>query len=233
MTSALPHDERLARLRLLQLCSPALPIGAFAYSQGLEQAAELGWVHDRESLHAWLEGVLTRPFAHTDLPLLAAAVRLWGESKGDTHAAALRLCRRVHALRETRELRDEERHLGSSLARVLDRLQLAEASFFVGHPLASYVVMYGLAVARWHVPLQDALLGFSFAWVENQIAAASRLIRLGQLDAQELLSSLMQRLPELAARAPQLSDDEIGQTVPAFALASSWHEEQYSRLFRS
>jgi urease accessory protein len=176
---------------------------------------------------------LTRPLAHTDLPLLAAAHRLWSSTEEEQDGAALTLSAKVHALRETKELRDEERHLGSSLARVLHRLELEQAEPFVGHPQASYVVMYGLAAARWDVSLPDALVGFGFAWLENQIAAASRLIPLGQLDAQELLSRLLLLLPELAARAESLSEDEIGQTVPAFALASSWHEQQYSRLFRS
>lgn len=225
------RSAELSRLRLLQLSSPAFPIGAFAYSQGLEQAAERGWISDVPTLEQWLEGVLTRPFAHTDLPLVAHATRAW--QAADPAFEVARLSATVFALRETKELRAEEQHLGSALSRVLARLGLAEARPFIGHPRASYVLLYGLAVARWELPLGEALSAYAFSWLENQIAAASRVIALGQLDAQALLSRLLVHLPELAERALSIPEQELGLTVPAFALASSWHEEQYCRLFRS
>ncbi len=221
-----------ATLRLLQLNSQALPIGAFAYSQGLEQAVEQGWVEDPESLEDWLRGALDNTFGRTDLPLVARAMCMWqAASRTDSDVDALGAL--VMALRETKELREEERHLGSALARVLSRLGLSEATRFIGHERASYLVMYGLAAEHWQVPTEQALSGFAFSWLENQLAAASRLIKLGQLDAQSMLSTLMAELPLLVRRACTMKDVDIGQTLPALAMASSWHEEQYSRLFRS
>ncbi len=220
-----------ARLRLLQLSSPALPIGAFAYSQGLEQAVERGWVCDVATLQRWLQGVSSRGLGTTDLPLIVRVVRAWSEAPWEP--AIERLTARIFALRETRELREEERHLGSSLARVLDRLGIEQAASFVGHPRASYLVSYGLAVHSWQLPLQDALASFAFSWLENQIAAASRVMPLGQLDAQRILSDLMPVIDATATHALALSDDDVGQTIPALAMASSAHERQYSRLFRS
>jgi urease accessory protein len=221
----------MAQLRLLQLSSPALPIGAFAYSQGLEQAVERNWVTDTNTLHEWLSGLLRRTLAHTDLPLLARAIDAW---RSPTPEAGIRaLAARVLALRETKELRAEERQLGSSLARVLERLGFAEATPFVGAPDASYVALTALGAAKWEIPERDALGGFAFAWVENQLAAATRVMALGQLDAQQTLSSLMQRIPSAVETALSLPDDQIGNSCPAFALASAWHEQQYSRLFRS
>ncbi len=221
----------LSALRLMQLNSPAMPIGAFAYSQGLEQAVERAWVTDTQSLRAWLGGLLRSSFGCTDLPLVARAMRTWREPTSQDTISAL--CDLVFALRETRELREEERHLGSSLARVLSRLGLTDADPYIGHERASYVVMYGLAAVRWELPLEQAISGFGFSWLENQLAAASRLIKLGQLDAQAILSELMLDLPQVARRALDIKDADIGQTLPALAMASSWHEEQYSRLFRS
>lgn len=219
------------QLRLLQLCSPALPIGAFAYSQGLEQAVERGWVTNVESLEDWLSGLLLRPLAHTDLPLLERARSAWLEAAPE--ARAIELSELVLAHRESKELREEERQLGSSLARVLARLDVAEAAPYVGSERASYLVMFALAAARWQIPAADALSGFAFSWIENQLAAASRLLRLGQLDAQGVLSRLLQQIPSAVERALSLGDAEIGNALPAWALASAWHEDQYSRLFRS
>jgi urease accessory protein len=236
MSEAL-HTQRggpnpsLASLRLLQLNSPALPIGAFAYSQGLEQAVERGWVSNTTSLEVWLTGLLARGLGTTDLPLIVRAEAAWSREAGPL--AVEQLTAWVFALRETKELRDEERHLGSSLARVLTRLGVQRASASMGSPRASYLVQYGLAVNDWQLPLQTALESFAFSWLENQVAAASRLMPLGQLDAQQVLSNLMPLIHTTASVALALPDDEVGQTVPALAIASSAHERQYSRLFRS
>lgn len=230
-SSASVQPAACVQLRLLQLCSPALPIGAFAYSQGLEQAVERDWVTDVESLEDWLSGILLHPLAHTDLPLLARARTAWLDAAPE--ARAIELSELVLAHRESKELREEERQLGSSLARVLARLDIPEAAPHIGSDRASYVVMFALGAARWQIPATDALSGFAFAWLENQLAAASRLLRLGQLDAQGVLSRLLQQIPRAVERALSLGDAEIGQALPAWALASAWHQDQYSRLFRS
>jgi len=234
-----PFQGATAFLRLLQLTSPAFPTGAFAYSQGLETAVERGWASDVSSLREWLLGVLECSLARTDLPLIALGCTVWdavptGElTDQEATAAVVSLSARVLATRETRELREEERQVGRALARVLASQGLAEASFFKGHAQASFIVLYALALSRWRLSVTDGLAAFCFAWLENQLAAASRLMRLGQLDAQSVLAEIMVEIPALCLGSLAVTPEDIGGTLPAHALASSLHEQQYSRLFRS
>lgn len=223
----------LAVLRLLQICSPAFPIGAFAYSQGLEQAAEAGWINEPHELGSWLRGVLTHSLARTDLPLLRRAYQLWQAQPAATTETMVQLGQQVLAYRETSELRAEEQHLGRSLGRLLSHLGVEEAAPFATHDDATYLVMFALAAARFGVSEADMLGGFAFAWAENQVSAASRVMRLGQLAAQGVLSDFIAQVPNAVRTAMAVAPEEIGYSSPAFFLASAWHEEQYSRLFRS
>src|SRR5450432_2725437 len=115
----------VAFLRLLQFASPTLPIGAFAYSQGLEQAVELGWVHDEASAATWIRGVVTEVLPRLDLPVLAALHQSW--ALGDL-ARVRALSQFLHACRESAELGAEDRQLGAALARVLDGLGIVHAA---------------------------------------------------------------------------------------------------------
>jgi urease accessory protein len=222
-----------AVLRLLQICSPAFPIGAFAYSQGLEQAAEVGWISEPRELGAWLNGMLRHSIARTDLPLLRTAYQLWQRQPAVSTEEMVRLGQHVLAYRETAELRAEEQHLGRSLGRLLSHLGVEEAAPFATHDDATYLVMFALAAARFGISETDMLGGFAFAWAENQVSAASRVMRLGQLAAQSVLSDFVAHVPAAVRTALSVAPDEIGYSSPAFFLASAWHEEQYSRLFRS
>jgi urease accessory protein len=228
----------LSIVRLLQVCSPAFPIGAFAYSQGLEQAVEVGWVTEPAHLQEWLCGMLTHSLAHTELPLLRQAYEQWqpratGSAAGRSEPSPALLCHRVLAYRETAELRAEERHLGRSLARLLAHLGVSEATPFIEHEDASYLVLFALAAVHFGIAPSDMLAGFAFAWAENQVSAASRLMKLGQLAAQAALSEFVLRIPDAVNGSFAVADDEIGFSPPGLFLASAWHEEQYSRIFRS
>lgn len=226
-----PSGVNLGVIRLLQLCSPAFPIGAFAYSQGLEQAVEVGWVTEPSHLQEWLCGMLTHSLAHTELPLLRQAYEQWQRNRSGSSPTTL--CHRVLAYRETAELRAEEQHLGRSLARLLTHLGVGEAAPFVESEDASYLVLFALAAAHFGIAVADMLGGFAFAWAENQVSAASRLMKLGQLAAQSALSEFVVLIPDAVNKSLTVADDEIGFSPPGLFLASAWHEEQYSRLFRS
>ncbi len=93
--------------------------------------------------------------------------------------------------------------------------------------------MFALAARRWNVPLAAAAQGFAFAWAEAQVSAAVRVIPLGQSAGQRILAAAAATIPGAVARALSLPPDEIGAASPRLALASAWHETQYSRLFRS
>ena len=227
LPSGLPD---LALLRLLQLTSPALPIGAFAYSQGLEQANALGWVKDEASAAAWFFGIVTEVLPRLDLPVFAQLYEAW--SSGDAGRVRA-LSEFLHACRESAELSAEDRHLGAALARVLHGLGAPQAEAWIADPDATFATLFSLAAVHFKIPLRSAALGFLFTWLESQVAAASRLIPIGQLAAQRVLSSVLSQLPEAVNRGLDLPAAELGFLAPGLAIASALHETLYSRLFRS
>src|SRR5690606_10367546 len=141
------------------------------------------------------------------------------------------MCITMPSYSETSEVRSEERQLGRALARVLSHLGVHDAAPYIDHPDASYVVLFGLAATRFGITPHDASIGFAFAWLENQVSAATRVMRLGQLSAQEVLSSLLQDVGDVALQARAVSDDQLGFGRPGMGLSSSWHEEPYARRF--
>jgi urease accessory protein len=214
----------------MHLASPALPIGAFAYSQGLEQAIALAWVKDEASAADWILGLLSTGLGQLDLPILA---RLHQAFDSDDDGATHRWSDFLFASRGSAELQAEERHLGGALARVLDGLGVGGAREWLAAPHVTHATMFALAAVRWGIPLQAAASGYAFAWTEAQVGAATRLCPLGQQAAQRILSRALPILDRAVANALDLPDDEIGAAAPAQAIASALHETLYSRLCRS
>ncbi len=221
---AAPFDS--TRLQLLRLASPTLPIGSFAYSQGLEQAIELGWITDETSTADWLLGLLSHVQPCQEVPLFARLYRAWAD--GDA-ARVADWNSRVLALRETAELRAEERNTGASLARLLIDLGMTEPDL-QGH---GYLSAFACAAVRWDIALPDAAGGLLWSWCHNQVAAAIRLVPLGQTAGQRILARLIEAIPAQIERGLGLDDAEIGFTAPGLAIASARHEHQYTRLFLS
>jgi len=218
-----------ALLRLCHLVSPALPVGAYAYSQGLEYAVHAGWVHDEASTLEWLQGLSRSSVGTLDLPILLRLHRAWGASD----ASAVRHWNaQLIAARETSELRAEELHLGLALARVLIELEIGEAGEWI-EAAPAFATLFALAAVRWHIGAGDALAGYLWAWSENQVLAAVKLVPLGQSAGQRLLHRLTAAMPAIVERARTLADDAIGVSTVSQAIASALHESQYSRLFRS
>ncbi|MFG6178381.1 urease accessory protein UreF [Halomonas sp. THAF12] len=222
-------SDDLALLGLMQLVSPALPIGAFAWSQGLESAFELGWVRGEDDLGEWLAGVLDDGLSRCELPVLARFMAAWAE---DDVEALEHWNAWLAATRETAELAAEEARLGAALTRLVTSLELipVEPSRLIG---MGYVGVFAwLALARGVAPRQ-ALLGFAWAWLENQLAVACKALPLGHTAAQRLIERLRPSLVAATDAALEYDDDELGPMLPGLALASAQHETQYSRLFRS
>jgi urease accessory protein len=221
--------ERLALLRLCHLVSPALPVGAYAYSQGLEYAVHAGWVGDEGSTLEWLQGQSQHALGTLDLPLLLRLHRSWSAAD----VAGVRCwTAQLLAARETAELRAEDRHLGAALARVLVELNIEDARSWLTEQSA-FATLFALAAVRWHIGEDDALSGYLWSWTENQVLAALKLVPLGQSAGLRLLHRLTDSMPAIVARARELDDAAIGVGVVAPMLASALHESQYSRLFRS
>jgi len=220
----------LSLLRLLQLVSPGLPIGMYSYSQGLERAVEDGWITSAEQAADWLHGLLQNGLSRVDAPILARLYEAWNEND---MAAVEHWSGVLTACRETAELRTEDRQTGQALARLLINLELAEANAWLKRPDTTLASLFALAAARWQIGKADAITGYLWGWLENQVLCAVKLVPLGQVAGQQLLKSLADELPDLVNEALHLNDDEIGGSCFGLTLASSRHEMQYSRLFRS
>ncbi len=220
----------LASLRLWQLISPALPIGAYAYSQGLEFATESDWVHDEVSAQQWILGVLENNITRLDIPTLAL---LYRARQQQNHDSINEWNSFLLAARESSELKNEDAYLGSSLRQLLLDLNLPAAKQWATDKATSFANMFALAAVHWEIPLNDTAMGYLWAWTENQVAAAIKLVPLGQMAGQRILSSALETIPELVNRGLSISETDIGALAPGLAIASALHETQYTRLFRS
>lgn len=218
-------------LRLLQLASPTLPIGAFAYSQGLEPAVAAGRVVDEPSAAAWISGLLQGPLTTLDLAVFVRVHRAFVAADNPT---AQRWNAFLFASRATAELQAEDRHLGSALGRVLETMGLpSPAPPPPSDAPTTFVTAFARAAAHWALDLPSALQAFAFAWAEAQVSAAVRLVPLGQSAGVRILSQLAAVIPGVVERALSLPDEDISAAAPLQAILSAAHETQYSRLFRS
>jgi urease accessory protein len=221
-------------LRLLHLASPALPIGAFHFSQGLEYAVDAGWVTDEANALEWIGGIAEGSLATLDLPVLHRLWQAW--SDGDAPAVH-RWNAFLIANRETAELRLEDRHLGAALLRVLAEFDLASDLLpgpgrgdAVG---VAHATAFSLACVRWRIGADAALQTYAWAWAENQVLAAVKLVPLGQSAGQRMLHAMHGRIAGIADRARGFADSDIGVCTSLQSVASGRHETQYTRLFRS
>jgi len=219
--------------RLLQLASPALPVGAYTYSQGLEWAVEAGTVHNEAGALTWIGDQLEWNLGRYEAPLLARMMAAW--TAGDSNAA-LDLDAHYLATRETAELRAETLQMGYSMKRLLHELgdfppDLLDA--LAAAPASSFALVWSCAAAAWQIPVRDALTAWLWSWAENQTMAALKAVPLGQASGQRLLQEIGRRLPAVVERALMLGEPDYSNFAPGFAIACCNHENQYTRLFRS
>ena len=219
-------------MRLLQLASPALPIGAYSYSQGKEWAVEEGAVRDAATAEGWIGDPLEEVVARGEAAL---AWRLLRAAGGDW-AAFGRWNAWFRASRETAELRAETEQMGGSLLKLaidLDLLDLPARAVAAGAAPVTLPAAFALAAHGFAVPATAALVAYVRAWLENQVMAAIKLVPLGQVAGPRMLATLGARIPGVVAAATALADDDRSTFAPGLALASARHETQYTRLFRS
>lgn len=224
------RSDGSALLRLMQLVSPTLPVGAYAYSQGLEYAVHAAWVCDEETTDTWILGLLQHLMARVDVPVLVRLYRAW---MMNDKVALLYWSSYLRACRESRELQEEDRQLGRALARLLRDLNMADAEAWIEHPVTTLAVVFSLAALRWQVPLRDTAQGYLWSWAENQVAAAIKLVPLGQTAGQRILSRVTTLIPMAVRQGMSVRDEQIGFAAQCLAMGSALHEHQYSRLFRS
>ena len=218
-----------ALVKLLHLSSPALPVGAYAYSQAQEYAVDDQWLMSDKDVIDWVQGVMEHSLARLDLPCL---IRLFHAWSSEDKSQVLYWNQYLLASRETSELLLEDEQLGIALQRLLSTLEgNNEPVNIIKQP--SYVAMYSLAGVLWQIPLDELMHGYTWSWIENQIAAATKLVPLGQSQAQQALMILSECVEPTISCAKRVADDDIGSGLPGLSLASALHERQYSRLFRS
>jgi urease accessory protein len=199
--------------KLLQLASPALPVGAYSYSQGLEAAVEAGIVHDAASAERWIADMLEFSMARLEAPMLWRMLQ--GEDLNEVFLAS----------RETAELRAETVQMGGSLKRLL-----ADLSIEIKVDEPSFPCAFAAAALAWELDRKETLVAYLWSWLENQVMAAIKAVPLGQTAGQKMLLLLGDRLEAIAERAMQ---GEWSNLAPGLAVLSARHETQYSRLFRS
>jgi urease accessory protein len=216
-----------ALLRLLHLSSAGLPVGAYAFSHGLEYAIEAAWLKTDADIESWLSTQLRFNLAAVDLPVL---FRLHTALADSDHDAVRYWNALILAARETHELQLTDTATGLALQKLLPALgvQLIDMRGPV-----SFVTVFAQAARHWQINVEMASLGLCWSWVENQVNAATKLLPMGQTAAQRMMHTLQAEIPAAIAVAAQLEDDNIGASLPALSLASMHHETQYSRLFRS
>lgn len=219
--------------RLLQLCSANLPVGGFAFSQGLEFAIEKGWVNNLDTVQSWVEINLTESIARTDLAILK---RLYSALAENNIEDFKYWNQHLIACRESSELHLADVAMGKALIRLLTQLNNLNSDRYaplLTLPNISFVSAFSIAATLCQLDLSAAQNGFYWTYIDNQIAAATKLVPLGQTQAQNLLFDLSEKTQQVINIANQLKDDEIGASLPHLAMASAWHETQYTRLFRS
>jgi len=209
-----------AQLRLQTWLSPAFPIGAFAYSHGIEWAVETGDIADAATLQGWLDDVLRHGTGRSDAILLRSA----HAACDDLHALD-ELAELAAALSPSRERRLETTAQGQAFARA--------ASPWYTLPPLPYPVAVGALAGRSGIDAELTTACYLQAFVANLISAAVRLIPLGQSDGLRVLAGLEPVILAVTHATTDATLDDIGGCAFVSDLAAMCHETQYTRLFRS
>lgn len=219
-------------LQLIWLASPALPVGGFSYSEGLEAGVDRAGVTTESIASDWLSDQLQLSLARGDLAVIAQAIPAW--RSGDLLRIA-QLNAWVLQTRETSELRAQAEQMGRSLLEWLrNHHSVGAANIDACAKLPpTYPVAFALAASPLAAGVPDCLTAYAFGWAENMMQAALKSVPLGQSAGQRILARLAAEIPAAITTAMALDDHERQAFSPMLAILSSQHETQYSRLFRS
>ena len=219
-------------IQLIWLASPALPVGGFSYSEGLEAAVDRGAVTTESMAADWLDDQLHLSLTRGDLAVIAQAIPAWRQ---DQQPRIRQLNDWIFQTRETSELRAQTEQMGRSLLTWLGNHDGANPSHIqaCAELPPTYPIAFALAASQTSAGVRDCLLAYAFGWAENMVQAALKSIPLGQSSGQRILARLSQRIPAAVEMASGLADGERQAFSPMLAILSSQHETQYSRLFRS
>lgn len=219
-------------LYLLQLASPALPVGAYSYSEGLEALVELGKLTSQEALAHWLSQELRWGAVRLEA---AVMIRSYEAINNQDFEAVIRWNRWLTAARETEELRQQSLQMGRSLLKLLLDLhpELTNAYEPLHKEGCNFAIAYAIAAAHYQLDSHAALLAYLYSWTANLVSAGVKLIPLGQTAGQRLLLTMQPALKLAAEEVSTLQADDLCSCSWGLSLGSMAHERQYSRLFRS
>jgi urease accessory protein len=187
-------------------------------------------VCDAETAKRWIGGVLELSLARMEAPILLRLIDAW---RREDVEAVRRWNDEFIASRETAELRAETLQMGHSMRNLIVDMEDCDSTAVQTLDEIAFPAAFAFAAARGGIDPREGLIAYLFSWVENQALAAMKAIPLGQTGGQRLLRDLAASLPAMVERAAMLSDEDLSNQAVGLALASSRHETQYSRLFRS
>ncbi len=225
-----------ALYKMMTWLSPGFPVGAFAYSHGVEYAVEAGVIHDGASLRTWIEGVLAFGAGRVDAALFRAAHE--AESSRDDDRLA-RVVEKGEVLRGSSELALESIQQGRAFLQTINeiwpnmRLEIWQNSLALTERAPAYCIAVGVAAALAGVPLRAGLNAYLNAFSANLVSASVRLVPLGQTDGQRVIAGVEGTVLDAVEEALVRDPDDFGAAALTVDWMSMQHETQYTRLFRS
>lgn len=222
--------NNMSLLSLMQLMSPNLPIGSFSYSRGLEFAIESGWINSIESLLNWQKQWIYGQLTFLEWPMLK---RCYNYTKKNDAMRFKECALQIVSYRDTSELRKEEKQRGKALAKLIFQWYApVDKNWVLAFENSGLAAVAWLGY-NWNISIKNLAFGYAYNMLESSIIVGLKLIPFGQQTAQYLLKHLIEFLPDAWKKANTVKNDELGSNFLLQSIASSCHETQYSRLFRS
>lgn len=224
-------SHSLQLLRLFQLVSSNLPVGGYTFSQGLEYAIDSGWLKSESDVKLWIEQYVENTLIYTDLPIVTLQ---FNNNKKNSWGDLEYWNDYLLAQRETKELLLTELAMGEAMIRLCKGMSFKMPEFcYKSDSKIAFLTLYSIYTSKMNIELNDALTGYAWMLIENQVLAATKLLPMGQTQAQNMLNQLAEMVAICIEKSKEIKECEIGMSLPGLAMASSLHETQYSRLYRS
>jgi urease accessory protein len=226
----IPMPDAITMMRLLQLSSSALPVGAYSYSEGLEYLVDSGKIDNSDRLQRWLTQELRYGSIRMEAAILVRAYQAIAAQDIDT---LWYWNDWLSVARETEELRLQSWQMGQSLVRLMQNLQPSLDLCLARDKNYNFAIAFAIAAERWQIDLETTAIGYLYSWASNLVGAGVKMIPLGQTVGQQMLLDLQPCIADTGREVLHLTDDELEACTWGLSLASMAHEIQYARLFRS